>query len=178
MWIAGLCLVWLCSVDSGLYTQQRFCRAPFPLPQCSWIDTSEKRVIVQMDLLFQRWLLLLCPPYSGLAEPTQDLGFPTESSVPFLDYDGNSGCSVVLLWCSVVLLCCSVLFCAAADFSCCGWGQTSACRERICQGLAMSPLLPPCSHRTGTRGSKHCSCERVGSMVCVLPSGACSCWCP
>lgn len=97
-------------------------------------------------LLTQAWL-----------SPHRILAFPLELCV-CLDYDWEQ-------W---------VFYGAAANFSCCGWGQTAACRERICQGLAVSPLLPPRSHRTGTGESnpvRGWGTWSVSYLVGLAPAG-------
>lgn len=155
MWIAGLCLVW----TQGFILSRCAAQPPFLLLSASWIDTSKKRVIAPMGIYCSKGgCSCSSPPCLGLAEPTQDPGFPTEGSVPCLDYDWE-----LWVFCGVV-----------ADFSCCGWGQTSACRERICQGQAMSPLLPPHSHRTGTRESnpvRGSGTWSVSYLVGLVPAG-------
>lgn len=78
VWIAGLCLVWWCRVGSGLCTQQMCCTASFLFLSAPWTETSKERGTATWGFTAPKVVVPFHPP-------TQDPGFPTESSVPSLD---------------------------------------------------------------------------------------------
>lgn len=94
-----------CAVWAQGFIHSRSAAQPlFLFLSASWTDTSKKRVIAHMGIYCSKGgSSFPRPPYSGLAEPTQDPGFPTESSVCVWIMNGNSGCSVVLLLISVAV---------------------------------------------------------------------------
>lgn len=86
------CAVWA----QGFIHSRCAAQPPFPFLSVSWIDTSKKRVTAHMGIYCSKGgYSFPCPPYSGLAEPTQDPGFPTGA----LCVSGLWLGTVSVLWC-------------------------------------------------------------------------------